>query len=109
MPSKFLPVLHQSQRDKADCLAACASMVLTYLGIKANYERLITVLGITPFGAPHSRIQRLKNLVPDLQIRHQPSDLHDLFDTIDQRIPPMFMCRLVNYLIGWKILFMPSY
>lgn len=89
MPNKYLPVLHQLQRDKADCLAACASMVLTYLGIEAKYERLVTVLGITPFGTPHSRIQRLKNLSSDLHIRHQQGELRDLFDTIDQGMPPI--------------------
>jgi len=89
MPNKSLPVLHQPQRDKADCLAACASMVLTFLGLEVSYERLLATLGITPFGAPHSHIQHLHNLLSGIQVQHQQGDLPDLFLALDEGHPPI--------------------
>jgi ABC-type bacteriocin/lantibiotic exporter with double-glycine peptidase domain len=93
MPNNSLPVLHRSQRDNADCLAACASMVLTFLGLTVSYERLLTTLGITRFGAPHSRIQRLQDLFPALHIAHQQGDLPDLFRAVDAGNPPIVYVR----------------
>ncbi|MFZ1268909.1 MAG: C39 family peptidase [Anaerolineae bacterium] len=58
----LLPVPHRIQRRQADCLAACAAMVLEYLGRPVDYVRLITVMGIQDFGAPSSNIRRLAKL-----------------------------------------------
>ena len=39
----LLPVKHMLQREVGDCLAACAAMVLNYLGRPVAYNRLIKV------------------------------------------------------------------
>ena len=44
MPKHLLPVPHHKQREGADCLAACAAMVLSYLGLSVAYERLLKLL-----------------------------------------------------------------
>lgn len=58
----LLHISHQQQRRQADCLAACAMMVLQYLHIQVNYETLLKMLHIGPAGAPYRNLQHLKNL-----------------------------------------------
>jgi len=58
----LLPVPHRKQRRQADCLAACAAMVLEYWKRSVGYARLMALLGIRDFGAPSSNIQHLADL-----------------------------------------------
>ena len=57
----ILPVRHHSQRDLSDCLAACATMVLNYIGKPVPYARLLRILEIGPIGAPRRNILRLSD------------------------------------------------
>ncbi len=59
MLTPLLPVLHRPQIDQADCLAACAAMVLGYLQIPVNYDRLQRLLNVRYFGAFFSDIENL--------------------------------------------------
>jgi len=58
----ILPVPHVQQRKDGECLAACASMILAYMGIKPDYEYLLRLLDIREFGAPFTRLRRLEKL-----------------------------------------------
>jgi ABC-type bacteriocin/lantibiotic exporter with double-glycine peptidase domain len=62
VPTTLLLVPHRTQRQQADCLAACAAMVLEYLGQPADYARLVALLDVRDFGAPSSNIRRLAQL-----------------------------------------------
>lgn len=53
--------LHR-QTQPADCLAACAAMVLDFLGQLHSYAELLDLLGIGPYGAPRRNILRLTAL-----------------------------------------------
>jgi ABC-type bacteriocin/lantibiotic exporter with double-glycine peptidase domain len=53
--------LHK-QTQSADCLAACAAMVLDFLGQSYPYGELLESLGIGPYGAPRRNILRLTAL-----------------------------------------------
>jgi len=57
-----LNVPHCEQRQSSDCLAACASMILTYLGYSVAYTRLLAILQISPLGAPRRNILQLTRL-----------------------------------------------
>lgn len=57
-----LPVQHREQTQLADCLAACAAMVLNYLQKSVAYERLLQLMGIGPVGAPRRNILQLSQL-----------------------------------------------
>lgn len=49
------------QLNHGECLAACASMVCTYLQIAINYNQLLRVLDIeTGVGTPFSKIRNLE-------------------------------------------------
>jgi ABC-type bacteriocin/lantibiotic exporter with double-glycine peptidase domain len=57
-----LPVQHREQKQLADCLAACAAMVLDYLHKPVAYERLLYLLEIGPIGAPRRNILHLSQI-----------------------------------------------
>lgn len=62
MPKSLLSVPHHRQQQPADCLAACAAMVLDYLGIQVGYGRLLKLLKIEPFGASAYNLNYLLSL-----------------------------------------------
>lgn len=57
----LLGIRHRRQQQ-ADCLVACAAMVLDYLGIAVDESRLRRVLGTTEDGTPFPNIRRLEAL-----------------------------------------------
>ena len=60
-----MPILHVPHREQiqhSDCLAACAAMVLDYLGRPVSYQHLLTTMGIGPIVAPRRNIARLGQL-----------------------------------------------
>lgn len=62
-----LPVPHRRQLADGYCLAACAQMVLAYLGVERSQDDLARQLGIRPpLGAPASNIARLKSAQLDV-------------------------------------------
>lgn len=64
-----LPVPHREQQQAADCLAACAAMVLSYLERPEPYGRLLSILGIGTIGAPRRNVLRLARLGVDVEYR----------------------------------------
>jgi ABC-type bacteriocin/lantibiotic exporter with double-glycine peptidase domain len=49
------------ERREADCLVACAAMVLDYLGIRRQYGWLSRVLETTAIGTPFSHLEKLRD------------------------------------------------
>ena len=78
MPNTLLPIPHRLQRSDGDCLAACAAMALDYLGVPSDYDRLLKLLGIKPYGAPGSRLNNLTGL--GVQVRYAQGSLDELID-----------------------------
>lgn len=55
-----LPVPHITQRHPGECLAACAAMLLTYLGLSVTYGQLCKILQVrSGIGAPAFHIRAL--------------------------------------------------
>jgi len=46
----LLAVSHWKQRQQADCLVACAAMILAYLQVPVSYDRLTRLLRTMPIG-----------------------------------------------------------
>ncbi|MBX3011302.1 MAG: hypothetical protein KF832_07330 [Caldilineaceae bacterium] len=59
MLTPLLPVLHRPQIEQADCLAACSAMILDYLHIPIQYDRLRRLLNVRNFGVIFSGIENL--------------------------------------------------
>lgn len=57
-----LAISHYRQRRQADCLAACAAMVLDFLHSSIEYEQSLRLLGIRYFGAAFSNLRNLGSL-----------------------------------------------
>lgn len=77
MTSVVLPVPHIQQRQRGECLAACAEMVLTYLGFSVAYEHLLKLLEITSrIGTPAYNIRKLEKL--HVSVIYQQGSLADL-------------------------------
>jgi len=67
VPKHLLPVIHWTQPQRADCVAACAKMVLDYIGQPVNYDRLLRLLQIDPeYGTAARNIVRLSELGVDV-------------------------------------------
>lgn len=76
MPRHLLPVSHQRQKQRADCLAACAAMVLNYLGYPHSYRQLLRLLQVSQFGAPASNIMNLEQF--GVAVEYREGTLDDL-------------------------------
>jgi ABC-type bacteriocin/lantibiotic exporter with double-glycine peptidase domain len=86
MPAPWLPVSHQKQYHRSDCLAACAAMVLAYLGRSAHYSQLMKLLAITPdLGAPASNIRRLEAL--KISVEYGRGDMAALAQCLARNFP----------------------
>jgi len=64
----WLPVSHRTQRQPADCLAACAAMLLDFLGVSVRYGRLLRLLDTRSHGTVFSYIRRLETLGVSVQV-----------------------------------------
>jgi ABC-type bacteriocin/lantibiotic exporter with double-glycine peptidase domain len=76
MPRHLLPVSHQKQKQRVDCLAACAAMVLNYIGCPYTYRQLLRLLRIRQFGAPAPNIVYLEQL--GVAVEYRAGTLDDL-------------------------------
>ena len=63
MPTKVLSLQHVQQQEDGECLAACADMILRYIGKSIAYNRLVSLLQVKRgLGARSSNIHFLKRL-----------------------------------------------
>lgn len=60
--SQPLPVSHVRQRRDGDCVAACASMALDYIGRPTWYRRLLRLLRTVTIGTPFGNVRYLEKL-----------------------------------------------
>ncbi len=83
----LLPVLHQEQSQRSDCLAACAAMVLNYLDVSADYDELIDLLQVGEFGASYRNLPYLEKL--GVQVLLARGDMETLRACLARESPPI--------------------
>jgi ABC-type bacteriocin/lantibiotic exporter with double-glycine peptidase domain len=83
----LLSVSHHQQRRQAECLAACAAMVLDYLQVPTSYERLVKLLRIGPAGAPFRNLRYLESL--GLSVLIQQGVMATLQYHLERSLPPL--------------------
>ena len=89
---KLLPVKHIPQIIDVGCLAACAQMVLQYLGVDISQTGLNHLFDLTPLGVPLSRMERLEKF--DIQVTiHRQGDLDDLLTALNDNHPTILFVR----------------
>lgn len=81
----LLPVLHQKQRRQADCLGACAAMVLHYLQVPIQYERLLRLLKTQAAGTVFGNLRYLETLGLSVQIGY--GDIETLHSHLEIGLP----------------------
>ncbi len=95
MSDVILPVPHVSQRQPGECLAACAAMVLTYLGLSIDYNRLLKLLRVRPgIGTPSSNIRRLEQL--GLTVIYQQGTLPELHSHLMNNRPCIAFVKTIE-------------
>ncbi len=87
MAAILLDVRHYTQSAEADCLAACAAMVLEYIHQPTDYDQLLTLLQVRWFGAPSSNIQALTRL--NISVIYAEGTLEKLRDDLLNDHPPI--------------------
>ncbi len=83
----MLPVSHRKQLQSSDCLAACAAMVLDYLDVSFEYDRLLDLLRITPFGANFQNLQYLQSL--GVKVLTASGEIETLRLHLERNLPPI--------------------
>ena len=95
----LLPVSHQKQRQPSDCLAACSAMVLDYLLIPYQYERLLRLLNTRSFGTQFSNLRHLAALGVSVELLH--GDLGHLVAHLETGLPPIVFVNTAH-LSHWQ-------
>jgi ABC-type bacteriocin/lantibiotic exporter with double-glycine peptidase domain len=83
----LLLVSHYQQRQQAECLAACAAMVLDYVQVPVSYERLLRLLRIGPAGAPFRNLRYLEAL--GLSVLIERGEIATLQSHLERGLPPL--------------------
>ncbi len=91
MPKVLLPVSHLKQKSDGDCLAACASMVMNFIGRSIEYPQLLTLLDIQSYGAPAGNIRRLAQL--ELSVTYSVTDINGLLALLSNQIGVIVFLR----------------
>lgn len=82
----ILPVEFVQQQRVGECLAACAAMVLNYIGKPMAYRRLVSALEIIPtVGTPSSKIRNLARM--GVTVQYQRGTLERLFRHLQSNQP----------------------
>ncbi len=94
MPKILLPVPHREQRQRSDCLAACAAMALLHLGRKINYHKLLKLLRITPFGTSGHHLIHLTSL--GVQVIYHEGTMDELKEHLGNNRPCIALVRTTD-------------
>lgn len=89
MPPRLLTVPHIPQQADADCLAACAGMLLAASGLAIPHDRLVRLLRTAEWGTPRSNLHILQRLSSDLSIVIKQGDIGDLSAALDMGLAPI--------------------
>lgn len=75
----LLPVDHIAQHETGECLAACAAMLLNYIGVSLDYKRLVRLLRIRESaGTPFFNIRELTK--QSISVTYKQGTIEELYD-----------------------------
>lgn len=96
----ILHVQHHKQRYQSDCLASCAAMMLSPLGVNVRYQRLMRLLNVQP--GTGASIYNLRYLNPlNVSVQIQDGDMDYLASRLNQAVPVLAAVDTVD-LPGWS-------
>ncbi len=94
MPSILLPIPHQRQQQEADCLAACAAMVLTSIKIKIDYNQLLKLLKVKSFGTSGQNLKNLTSL--GVQVVYREGSMDEIKAHLLNELPCIALVRTAD-------------
>lgn len=94
MPNTLLPIPHQRQRQEADCLAACAAMVLEHLNVQVKYQQLLKLLKVKSYGTAGQNLKYLSSL--GLQIVYREGSLEEIKSYLQNGVPCIILVRTAD-------------
>lgn len=83
----LLTVSYRPQNQQADCLAACAAMVLDYLHVTLPYQQLLRLLRVDAIGTPFRNLRYLESL--GLSVFIGEGSLPALREHLESGLPPI--------------------
>ena len=98
MPTNLLDVPHIEQQHSADCLAACAAMLLAHTNISVSYSHLLRILNIQSFGAPGRNLTRLSQI--GVEVVYREGSMGTLEELIEGKRPCITLVR-TEFLPYW--------
>ena len=87
----LLPVSHRQQRQQADCLATCAAIVLDYLQVPNDYDRLCQLLKVRHIGATFHNLKQLERL--GVTVLVDKGEETDLRTSVELGLPPIVFVK----------------
>jgi len=100
MPKHLLPIEHRPQEENVGCLAACAQMVLSHLGITATQRQLNRLFDLKEAGALLSNIDRAHSF--GVRVIRKSGTEQDIKFAIDQGIPPILFVSTGQLQTYWQ-------
>lgn len=83
----WLPISLQPQRQQADCLVACAAMLLDYWQQPVAYDDPLKMLRIGPTGAPFRNLRYLE--IVGVSVLIEQGNLDTLWSLLAQKLPQL--------------------
>ncbi len=103
MPLLLLPVEHVQQQRQGECLAACAAMILNYMGAAVAYNRLVKQLEtVANTGTPSFKIRKLTPL--GVNVQYQRGTIDRLRHHLQRNQPPIVFVQTKDLLYRTMIL-----
>jgi ABC-type bacteriocin/lantibiotic exporter with double-glycine peptidase domain len=99
-PGRSLGLTHVPQRSEADCLAACAAMILGAAGRTPSYARLLRLLHVQEYGTAFFRLAALAKL--GVSVHFGTGVWDEVLGWIEAGVPVVLAVR-TEYLGHWQV------
>ncbi len=97
---RLLPVLHYQQQRQSDCLVACTFMVLDYLQVPVNYQRVGKLLQAISGGTPFRNLRHIKSI--GLSVLIEDGNIEILRKHLTSGLPPIVAVNTGQLLSYWS-------
>jgi ABC-type bacteriocin/lantibiotic exporter with double-glycine peptidase domain len=100
----LLAISHLQQRQEADCLAACAQIVLQHLHISITYRRLLRLLEVAQSGSYFSKLKKLEPVLGlSVELGQGTDDLDELYAPLNEALPIIVLVDTAELRSYWNV------
>jgi len=95
VPNTLLPIPHKPQHQDADCLAACAAMALAFVNIHTDYNQLLHLLRVKPYGTSGRNLRYLTSL--GVEVIYREGSIDELKSYLLDEVPVIVLVRTADF------------